>query len=64
MPHLVATAAGIGERPGQPVTATLTEVLGDRSALLVLDNCEHLVAGCADLAEALLRGCPGTARTQ
>jgi len=25
---------------------------------LVLDNCEHLVEGCAELAEILLRGCP------
>ena len=26
--------------------------------VLVLDNCEHLVDACADLADALLRGCP------
>jgi predicted ATPase len=26
--------------------------------LLVLDNCEHLVAACAELAESLLRACP------
>src|SRR5205823_5845980 len=30
-----------------------------RSTLLVLDNCEHLVAGCAALADRLLRACPG-----
>jgi len=27
--------------------------------LLVLDNCEHLVASCAELVDALLRACPG-----
>ena len=29
-----------------------------RQMLLVLDNCEHLVEACAELAEALLRSCP------
>src|SRR5262249_44188364 len=28
------------------------------SALLVLDNCEHVLAACAELAEILLRRCP------
>ncbi len=32
--------------------------LQPRQVLLILDNCEHLVAACAHLAEALLRGCP------
>jgi non-specific serine/threonine protein kinase len=27
--------------------------------LLVLDNCEHLIAGCAPLAHTLLQACPG-----
>jgi predicted ATPase/class 3 adenylate cyclase/DNA-binding CsgD family transcriptional regulator len=29
-----------------------------RRALILLDNCEHLVAACARLADALLRACP------
>ena len=36
----------------------LVETLASREALIVLDNCEHLVGACAQLAEALLRGCP------
>ncbi len=36
----------------------LTEHCGNRRMLLVLDNCEHLVAAAADLAEALLVQCP------
>src|SRR2546422_3821924 len=36
----------------------LLEALREWDALLVLDNCEHLVGACARLAEALLRGCP------
>ncbi|WP_219471306.1 ATP-binding protein, partial [Nonomuraea rhizosphaerae] len=37
----------------------LVTVLTDRPALLVLDNCEHLVEEAAALAERLLEGCPG-----
>jgi predicted ATPase/DNA-binding CsgD family transcriptional regulator len=58
VPRVVAAAAGIGERPGQPLTETLAEVLRARTSLLVLDNCEHVIDACAALADALLRGCP------
>ena len=58
LPRVVAAAVDIGERPGQPPTETLIEVLRGRTTLLVLDNCEHLIDACAALAEALLRGCP------
>lgn len=34
------------------------ERLRNSTALLVLDNCEHLIADCAAVAEALLRACP------
>ncbi len=27
--------------------------------MLILDNCEHLIAECARIAETLLRACPG-----
>jgi len=54
----VATAVEIGERPGQRLTETLTDVLASRTGLLVLDNCEHLVGPAATLTESLLYGCP------
>jgi hypothetical protein len=44
---------------GQSAIERLTDVIGDRRLLLVLDNCEHLVDACATLADALLRACPG-----
>ncbi|HYQ63447.1 BTAD domain-containing putative transcriptional regulator [Actinophytocola sp.] len=47
-----------GTRAGDPV-AMLTTDLGDRQALLVLDNCEHLVDACARLADRILAACPG-----
>jgi non-specific serine/threonine protein kinase len=58
VPQAVAAALGVGEEAGRPLFATLAAALGDRRALLVLDNCEHLIDACAWLAEALLRACP------
>ena len=58
-PHAVADRLGVPEVPGQDATATIAEHIGDRSMLLVLDNCEHLLDACAELAEPLLRACPG-----
>jgi predicted ATPase len=55
----VASAVGVREQPGQPIAQTLLDYLRTRTLLLVLDNCEHLVAACASLAEMLLRDCPG-----
>src|SRR5262249_7619473 len=54
----VASALAVAEQPGRSLTETLVEAVRDRSLLLVLDNCEHLIEACAALAEALLRACP------
>ncbi|HSG48608.1 MAG TPA: BTAD domain-containing putative transcriptional regulator [Longimicrobiales bacterium] len=55
----VADACGVGEevRGGDP--AILADLLGSAPRLVVLDNCEHLVEACAELADGLLRRCPG-----
>ncbi len=53
----VASALEIREQAGQPLPATIAEELSARRALLVLDNCEHLVEACAAFVEPLLRGC-------
>lgn len=37
----------------------LHEALRARDLLLILDNCEHVIDGCAKLADGLLRACPG-----
>jgi len=37
----------------------LVTSLHERSGLIVLDNCEHLIEAVARLADALLSGCPG-----
>ncbi len=38
--------------------AELAAAIGPRELLLVLDNCEHLIHWCAEVADSLLRGCP------
>lgn len=58
VPSTVAATLGIHEEPGRPALTTLAEALKPRTLLLILDNCEHLVGACAQLAETLLRTCP------
>ncbi len=58
VPAAVAQAVGAREAPDLSPTEALVEHLKPRRVLLILDNCEHLVGACADLADALLRTCP------
>ena len=58
VPKTVATALGVPEQPGREQIDTLVDALKRRALLLVLDNCEHLLAACRDLAAVLLRACP------
>jgi predicted ATPase/DNA-binding CsgD family transcriptional regulator len=57
----VANVLGVRAELGRPVLDTLVEAVGERSLLVLLDNCEHLIGACAKLADALLRGCPNLA---
>jgi len=54
----IATTLGVRDEPGRPILDTLTNRLRERQFLLVLDNCEHLLAVCAQVADSLLRACP------
>ena len=54
----VAAALDLRQEADRPLTSTLTSFLRDRTLLLILDNCEHVVAACARLAETLQRACP------
>ena len=58
MPQAVATSLGLREEPGRPLTQTVTDYLFPKSALLLLDNCEHLLPACAGLVDTLLKACP------
>jgi predicted ATPase/DNA-binding SARP family transcriptional activator len=54
----IAGALHVRERAGASSRDLVVGAIGGEPVLLVLDNCEHLVDGCAELAEALLRACP------
>jgi predicted ATPase/class 3 adenylate cyclase len=59
-----AVAPAIGEalrlavQPGRPALETLLDALAPQDVLIVLDNCEHLIGGCAKTAELIVRRCP------
>jgi class 3 adenylate cyclase len=59
VPQTVASVLGLREEAGKAITQTLVEHLKTRQVLLLLDNCEHLLAVCAGLADTLVRHCPG-----
>ena len=54
----VATMLGVREEPDRSLQDSLANYLREKRLLLVLDNCEHLIAACAHLAEVLLRAGP------
>lgn len=54
----VAAALNVREQPGQRMREVVAGALSVQSSLLVLDNCEHLIMACAELAEYLLGSCP------
>jgi predicted ATPase/DNA-binding SARP family transcriptional activator len=58
VPSAVADVVGVHDVPDCPLTETLVGALCTRPLLLVLDNCEHLIDASAELARALLVGCP------
>ena len=43
------------EEAGRPVIEALVKFVRDRELLVILDNCEHLVNACADLAKQLMQ---------
>ncbi|MBF9128684.1 hypothetical protein I0C86_06725 [Plantactinospora sp. S1510] len=57
VPQAVAAALGVPDL-GRDVVEALVADLGAVPAMLVLDNCEHLVTGCAELVGRLLSHCP------
>ena len=61
-PRLVGEvlAGALGVRPlpmMTPLQASCARLAGSR-VLVVVDNCEHLLAACAEMTETLLRACP------
>ena len=58
LPQVIAAAMGVRQSATQPPVRAVVEEVGDRSWLVVLDNCEHLLDACAAFVTELLRECP------
>jgi predicted ATPase/class 3 adenylate cyclase/DNA-binding CsgD family transcriptional regulator len=60
VPRTTAIAIGLRDEPQRPVIDMLCDYLRKKKMLLVLDNCEHLVAACAHIADRILLSAPET----
>ena len=58
VPIAVADVLGLRETVGSSSLDALATFLAPQPALLILDNCEHLIDACATLADHLLATCP------
>jgi predicted ATPase/class 3 adenylate cyclase len=58
VPQALATVLGVKEEAGHPVIEALVKHVRDRQLLVILDNCEHVVLACAELAKRLLQAGP------
>src|SRR6516165_7252688 len=58
VPQAVFSALRVHDLSAGQSLSSLAEYLAGKHLLLVLDNCEHLVDGCATLAGTLIRSCP------
>jgi len=59
MAQAVAAALRVRPRPGLSTSGSIVEFLRTKNALVVLDNCEHLLSAPAVLAAGILRSCRG-----
>jgi predicted ATPase/class 3 adenylate cyclase len=53
-----ALALEVGDRPGIEIGTSIVAAFSTKRSLIVVDNCEHLVAGVAELVGQLVGGCP------
>lgn len=54
----IADVLGLRESTGRSPLDSIVIQLRDRAALLVRDNCEHVVRACAEVATTITRDCP------
>ena len=54
----IASTLGVQEVPNRPLLETVLAYLKNKTLLLILDNCEHVIDQAAIVAEALLVACP------
>jgi non-specific serine/threonine protein kinase len=56
--QMIAFEMGLKDEPGRPAIETLCRYVRDKHLLVILDNCEHLIEACADVARRLLLAAP------
>src|SRR6266850_7634193 len=59
VPATVASALGLTQVAGTVSLEGVARAVGTKKLLLVIDNCEHVIAAAAAMAETLLRATPG-----
>jgi predicted ATPase/class 3 adenylate cyclase/DNA-binding CsgD family transcriptional regulator len=59
LPVAVARVLGLPDQLGRSTVDTVLEFLAARQAMVVLDNCEHLLDASAELVTAIVGGSPG-----
>jgi non-specific serine/threonine protein kinase len=58
LPSTIARTLDVHEEPARPILTTLIDYLRARRLLLIVDNCEHLIAACAEISQTILQACP------
>jgi predicted ATPase/class 3 adenylate cyclase len=58
VPAAICEALRLAVGPGRPALEALLDALALQDVLIVVDNCEHLIGGCAKAGEAIVRRCP------
>jgi predicted ATPase len=56
--HTISSALGIADQSSRAESESLSEWVGERDMLLIIDTCEHLLQGCAELVHELLEAAP------
>jgi predicted ATPase/class 3 adenylate cyclase len=59
IPQTILSALDISEQAGNPSIEILSEYLYEKNALIVLDNCEHLIEASAKVVNTLLNAAAG-----
>lgn len=58
VPQAIGASLGLPEEPNRPLVETIADYLRDKSVLLVIDNCEHVLMSAAQVVERLMQRCP------
>lgn len=61
VPQALATALRVQESPHRPLLETLVAYLGQKRALIIFDNCEHVISRARTVIGSLLHDCPNLA---